>query len=407
MNKDKKKLARSIATLITSAIFLIISLLFVVASLIMYNNDTIDNQSDVGINADVEINSSIDTLENSSEVILSSEVPEENQSSIVESSEESSEAEEVILNHDFIHNKYGHTFVYGDSGFEQFNYGEKALKRYVDGLNSLSELFPKETKVYNITVPISTTYASIPREIYVQHDFYNKEQGTFVSTVEASLNENITNIPIVSKLRERYDNGEYIFFRTDNNWTPLAAYTAYAEFCEAVGLNAYAITSFPTVEVGDFLGRFYFATQDENMKKNPDKFTCYSTVPSVNTSLTVYNGEAKYTNYNLCDNKVDINNAYDIFVGTTAGRYEINTTVNGGNLLLIGDSSIYPMLPFLASHYGKIDVINPNVFESSLSEFLQNRQYDNVITMCYTTNATAGDNKPACNNCIEVTIGNE
>ena len=312
-----------------------------------------------------------------------------------------------IYHVDFVHNIYGHTFIYGDSGFEQFNYGENALNRYINGLNALSGFFAENTSIYNITVPISTTYASIPREIYTQHDFYNKSQGTFVSKVVAGLNSKITNIPIVEKLQERYDNGEYLFFRTDNNWTPLAGYTAYAEFCEVKGMNAYAISGFPMKDAGDYLGRFYFATQDVNMKSNPDNLSYYATVPSVSTSLTVYDNGSKYTNYSLCGNKVDVENGYDVFLGVDAGRYEINTTASGGNLLIIGDTSVYPVLSFFASHYSKIDFINPLSFDTTISEFLKNRQYDDVITMCYTTNATAGDYMPAFNKFVEVINENE
>ncbi|MBE6691807.1 MAG: hypothetical protein E7586_00550 [Ruminococcaceae bacterium] len=406
MNKKKQKLAFRIATLITCAVFLVLSLLFAVASLIL-NRSNSNSENSYIVSSEEQDESSTEALENASQVFGESSVNIDEVVSKEPSSEPSSDDIVEELHHDFIHNIYGHTFIYGDSGFEQFNYGENALNRYINGLNALSEYFPENTKVYNITVPISTTYVSIPREIYTQHDFYNKSQGTFVSKVVSGLDPKITNIPIVEKLQERYDNGEYLFFRTDNNWTPLAAYTAYAEFCNAKGLNAYAISGFPKTEQGDFLGRFYFATKDENMKGNPDILSYFSTVPSVSTSLTVYDNGSKYTNYNLCGNKVDVESGYGVFVGIDAGRYEINSTANGGNLLIIGDSSVYPVLPFLASHYSKIDFINPANFDLTVSEFLQNRQYDDVITMCYTTNATAGDYMPAFNTFIEASNENE
>ena len=70
-----------------------------------------------------------------------------------DSSYDSSEntLEEDELQHGWVINKYGYTYLYDDSGYEQFNYSTQTLERYVNSLNHLSSLIPAETKIYSIT----------------------------------------------------------------------------------------------------------------------------------------------------------------------------------------------------------------------------------------------------------------
>ena len=302
-----------------------------------------------------------------------------------------------VFEHGWIINELGYTYVYGDAGYEQFNYKTTALERYINSLNNVASSIPQSSRIFSITAPVSSTFADIPRDVYKKDNFYNQSQSAFVSTVASRLNSCIINIPIVSKLEEQYDNGEYVFFRTDKNWTSLAAYTAYLEYCNAAGFVPYSIENFSkTVEL-DFLGCFYNSTKMPSMESNPDSLICYSCIPSVKTNLTVYAGGMLYDTYELCNNKAGINNAYDVYLGRTAGRYELSTTVEGGNLLIIGDSSANPFIPFIACHYSKIDFIDPRYFTNESQDFFTNREYDDVLIMCYSTNAVSGEYIPSLN----------
>lgn len=299
--------------------------------------------------------------------------------------------------HGFIRNKYGITYIYGDSGFEQFSYKMTALDRYANSFNHLVSVIPESMRIFNITVPVSSTFVKIPHEIYSADGFYNKSQSTFVSTVESKLNNRVENIPIVELLQEQYNRGENIFFRTDKNWTSLAAFTAYNEFCNKANLIPYTLEEFQKIQVGKFLGSFYTATSSEEMFENPDEFIVYSMIPDVKASVTIYDSGLVIKDKSLCENDVGLDNAYSFYLGMDAERYEIGTTASGGSLLIIGDSSVYPILPYLACHYAKIDFINPMLFETNFSEFFKNHSYDDVLTMCYSTNAINGEYIPKLN----------
>ncbi len=353
-----------------------------------------DNKMGIVTFSDVDTSSSLHDLSAMSSSDLSSQIVSNVFNDI---SFDSSVNEPKDVYHGFVQNRFGITYVYGDCGFQQFSYKMTALDRYIHSFDYISELVPENTRMFNITVPVSSTFASIPYDIYTADGFYNKSQGTFVATVDSGINDRIVNVPIVSLIKEHYDLGEDMFFRTDKNWTSYSAYLAYVEFCNAANIIPYQLEQFTKAQLGDFLGSFYQATLTEAMETNPDNFIAYTGVEDIKTDVTIYDSGLVIKDYNLCNNKTSVSDRYNYYLGMSAGRYKIGTTANGGSLLVIGDESVHPILPFLSCHYTKIDYINPLYFENSLVDFLNSHSYDDVLTMCYTTNAINGDYIPTLN----------
>lgn len=301
------------------------------------------------------------------------------------------------VKHGWVINEYGYTYVFKDAGYEQFNYKTSALDRYVSSLNAFSEKLPYNIRLFNVIVPVSSTFVDIPKNIYVGDNFFNQSQSAFCSTVATMSNGRVISVPLVEVLENRYDAGDYVYFRTDKNWTSLGAYIAYREFCEAAEFNAYSEDTFKKIDIGEYLGSFYNATRSSQMQDNPDRFFLMPMCESVKSTMTVYSDGRIYTNYLFCNNSYNINSAYNVFLGREAERYEIHTNAGGGSLLIIGDSSVNAFLPFVASHYSRIDYINPNLMKTSLEDFIKGRNYDDCILMCYSTNAISGEYIPLLN----------
>ncbi len=398
MDQNTNKLTNRTILLITGAVFLIIAVLFTVLSLVTMRPEEPDTSSTLSNNSNVPDDNSSAPPESSEDYSDFSNVFAESLPN--ESSDNSTESD--IIEHGWVINEFGYTYLYGDSGYEQFNYNTASIDRYVVGLNRFSSIIPQGTRIYNIVVPVSSTFASIPREVYVADNFYNKSQSAFVSTVASKTDERVINVPIVEKLEAQYDNGDYVFYRTDRNWTSLAAFTAYQSFCEKSGLTAYPITAFSSSEIGPFLGSYYRATSSPTMEDNPDSVTCISHSDNVTTALTVFDNGMMFEQYRLCNNEVDISSATDCYLGRSAERFQITSTADGGSLLIVGDSSAHALIPMLASHYSKIDFIDPECYKSTIPEFLTERSYDDVLTICYSTNAINGNYIPSFNTIIGV-----
>ena len=390
---------RTIAIASISVILITVLVLAFVSFALSDNRNNHNNDSDVSDSISHESSDvTIVPIDDSSDEV--SDESDDVSSVFAQSDDGSTDSNDDELFHGWIINEYGYTYVYDGCGYEQFNYKSSAMDRYIDSFDDLVDILPEKTRIFNIIVPVSSTFASIPREIYTSDNFYNQSQSAFSTTVASKNNARIIDIPIVNLLEAQYDAGEYVYFKTDKNWTSLGAYNAYRVFCEMAQIDSYPLVNYPKKNHGDFLGSFYNATQLSEMYESPDTFISYSTLPSVKTSLTVYDGGMIYSDYKLCDNNINLYNGYNVYLGRSASRYEINTTSKGGSLLIIGDTSAHPIIPFFATHYSKIDVIDPRKFNEDLCEFLSVREYDDCITMCYSTNAVSGEYIPAFNNII-------
>lgn len=308
------------------------------------------------------------------------------------------ESQTGSVKHGWVINERGYTYVYGNAGYEQFNYKPTALMRYVNSLNSLSEIVPENVRMFNMIAPVSSTFADIPREVYTADGFYNAAQGDFVQAVGAKLNVRITNLNVIPSVKSLYDAGDYVFFRTDRNWTPEAAYAAYAEYCAAAGLSRYSSNSFPKNEAGTFLGSFYKATENEDMKNTPDSIVCFCPIPALCAKLTVYSGDSVYECFVPGKNSFSQTEGENVYFGMKSGRYSISTSVdNGRKLLIIGDSSSYPLAMFLSAHYSLVEIVEPEYFKQPFEEYLTNNRFDDILTVCYSTSAVNGDYVPVFN----------
>ena len=308
------------------------------------------------------------------------------------------EVQSGTVKHGWVINDYGYTYVYGNAGYEQFNYKMTALIRYVNSLNSLAETVPDNVRMFNIVAPVSCTFADIPREIYTADGFFNAAQADFVNAAGSKLDKRITNINVIPAVKALCDAGDSVFYRTDRNWTSAAAYAAYAEYCSAAGFNRYSANSFPKNDAGEFLGSFYKATGNDDMKNSPDSLVCFCPIPALSPKLTVYSGATVYDCFVPGRNALAQNDFETVYFGMKTGRYAISSSVEEGKrLLIIGDSSSYPLAMLLSAHYSLVEVVEPEYFSQSFAEYLTNSQFDDILTVCYSTNAVNGDYVPKFN----------
>ena len=76
-------------------------------------------------------------------------------------------------------------------------------------------------------------------------------------------------------MKERYDNGEYVYYKTDHHWTSLGAYYCYRAIMEHFGLEPYPLESFERETVSD---AFYGTTHSKGGFKfvEPDTIEFFS-----------------------------------------------------------------------------------------------------------------------------------
>ncbi len=401
MKQERKNIVRQKnaeerkAILITIVIVLAIALLILAAVLFLPNvteneksdelsSDRADNTvSNVSHSEESSLAESRDASQTESQDTSESDISDEsNDMSDVSGSDE--------LVHRWVINNLGYTYIYGDIGLEQCSATTATLQRYADTVNSLSSSLPSGVKVYSITVPTHAEFVDIPREIYSADQFFNASQKNVINGINDRLDSRITAVNIYETLREHSD--EYLYFRTDINWTPLAAYYAYSEFSSAAGFSSPAFNDYNKEMYTGFLGRFYTATEEPTLAANPDTIEYPLVDPEGNCNLTVYHRGLIYNNYKVVGNSVSApSNGYNVFLGMEAERYKITTGNSGDKLLIVSDTSAAAFVPYLVSHYSEIHYVNPSYFGDSLKGYVSDNGIAEVLFMNYATNANRFD----------------
>lgn len=394
MNEEHNKILRQNkaqekkAILITMLAMLSIALLILAAFLLLPNkHEKIENNSEVssdkvGNNA---YNVSRDYTDNTSHSNNSSETSSKDET-FSDTSNTVSESDGDLV-HGWVINNLGYTYLYGDKGFEQFTATETTINRYVATINNLAASLPDNIKVYNILAPTNIEFVDIPREIYTADNFYNASQRKTIAQINEKLDERITAINIYDTILSH--KSEYLFFRTDINWTSLAAYYAYCDFATAASFSPVSLNEFNKQKYEGYLGRFYVATNEEALAKNPDTIEYFLTDVNGECDLTIYHKGITYNNYTISGNSVTASaNAYNVFLGMDAEYFKITTkAISGKKLLIVADTSAASFVPYLINAYSEIHYINPNYYKENLSIFAKEKDIDEVLFLNYTTNA--------------------
>jgi len=298
--------------------------------------------------------------------------------------------------HGWVINSYGYTYLYNGCGYRQFSYGTAAFDRYINTVAQFCTRVNGSSRIFNLPAPVSTTFADIPREVYVADNFFNRPQSSFVADIADKLDGKAIIVDIVDDIEKLFDSQRQVYYNTDSNWTPLAAFCAYEAYCAAAGFDALPFSAFGCSEYGKFLGDFYTATKSSSLAENADRFYCLTPPQGITTELNVYASGKMRSGYTLCGNGFSADNPFGVYFGIKAPRYEVISNAEGGkSLLVIGDTSCRPMIPLLAAHYSRIDYIDPAGFGEDLAEFAAKRNYDDILISMYTVNAVSGAEIPA------------
>lgn len=150
---QKKKLTKKTVLILTASVFLIIAMTIAGASLFLQryeDKDPIihkDNESLTSFNGHIsESNETDDPIGDASQTFAESfpeisDVSDDISLNEAESStEENKNESEPEIKHGWVINEYGYTYLYGNCGYEQFNYKSTALERYSASLNSFASL---------------------------------------------------------------------------------------------------------------------------------------------------------------------------------------------------------------------------------------------------------------------------
>lgn len=283
--------------------------------------------------------------------------------------------------------KRGNLFVIGDTALEIFYGNEKISEDYAEVINTYVTSLGENVIIYDMIVPNHFEFG-LPEKYKSK---IGKPQKPFIDLVKDKLDTSVVFVDIYDKLKEHYDLGEYLYFRTDHHWTALGAYRAYEKFCESAGIIPLTLDSYEKRTSTGFLGTLYNSSMDKNLASNPDIVEYFvSDLPYTQTNTDKNGG--KGPGKLIREAKEGKTNGYLTFMGGDIPLAEIKTeNTDGRKIIVFKESYGNAFIPFLIPHYETVYVADIRSFPYNAINFIK----ENEITEVLFLNNIMTSNTPA------------
>lgn len=204
--------------------------------------------------------------------------------------------------------------------------------------------------------------------------------------------KDVNYIDILPVLKEKLDNGEYVYYKTDHHFTSLGAYYTYCEVMKQFGMedDIIPLEKFDQELVSD---SFYGTTWSKSGFKfvGPDNiyyFHCKEVDESEFTTTRYMSEENKTSFAGFYDRSfLSSKDKYSSFLGGNSYKTTVVKTNSEGQrpkLLLVKDSFGLSLAPFLALHFD-LELINVSDMQS-VSKLAEANGFDYVLVVYNTEN---------------------
>lgn len=236
--------------------------------------------------------------------------------------------------------------VCGDYGIEYFSPDPTGSTAYAETVTKFAQKYPN----------INTTCLLIPKCCAFESpagydDPYEATKRFIRSTYD--MMEGVTTADCMGVMTEH--DGEYMFYRTDHHWTSLGAYYASVAFCEANGIEPYALDSYETTIQTGYVGSLYmYGNNPPSLKENPDYTVAH--YPHQGYAMSYYRDGVKYSGEAINGSRSDYAGA---FMCGDQPLTVINTDLkNGKTLLVFKESYGNAFIPYMIDYFEQIVVVD-------------------------------------------------
>lgn len=207
--------------------------------------------------------------------------------------------------------------------------------------------------------------------------FENESARKYSGDELAAISESYSSVPFDVKTVDvsavlAAHNGEYLFFRTDPEWTSVAAYHAASTFCEAAGLRPPDLSAYREFRFIDYVGTLRTMDSSGSLRTVPDYVVYHLSDGLINEqTITARISSGEYVTY--CSPTVSqARMGADIFVGGYFSHTIIQGAADNGKVLMIvGDDYAKAFSAWMVPCCEKIVFVNPRYFAGTGSEFMR------------------------------------
>lgn len=182
--------------------------------------------------------------------------------------------------------------------------------------------------------------------------FGTSEQDEVWETIDNTLSSRgVSYIDLRSELKDHFDDGEYVYYKTDHHWTTLGAYYAYEKTAREMGIDPAPISSFRRETVSDsFYGTTWSASGAKWIKPDTVEFFRYDGDENFLTDRGYgQDGQRDVINGLYQTSFLNEKDKYSSFIGGNAGRIDITADGEGREkILVVRDSFFNSTAPFFA-----------------------------------------------------------
>ena len=208
---------------------------------------------------------------------------------------------------------------------------------------------------------------------------YNRPDGDVAfNMMKDTLSQNAGYIDTLSLLRDKYQAGEYVIYRTDHHWTTLGAYYLYCEIMSSLGKSDKIISKdqFEITQILDFSGTT--ASKGNFPFYQKDIMEIWHLEDEKEYEITV-DGEIIQGFYS--EDFLEGNDKYSVFLD---GTHNVTTIRKPGEkretLIVAKDSFANCLIPFLAREY---DIVALNLRTNSTLSFAAEYYSASAVLVVY------------------------
>ncbi len=169
------------------------------------------------------------------------------------------------------------------------------------------------------------------------------------------------------------------FYRTDHHWTSEGAYQAYRSCADVLGFTPLDQSAFAKEKIDGFYGTSYAKAGFWTIAPDTMELWHSNTALSVEIQDDAAPQPVLYNGVFFRD-ALDTMDKYTVYLDGNHARVRLINEAGQGKLLVIKDSFAHTLVPFLAEHYGQIDMIDLRHFRRMpVSEFAVQEGYTDVL----------------------------
>ncbi|MGI6279596.1 MAG: DHHW family protein, partial [Acutalibacteraceae bacterium] len=225
--------------------------------------------------------------------------------------------------------------------------------------------------------------------------------------IKANISEKCGYIDLFSTFREKYNAGEYVYYKTDHHWTAEGAYIAYCEIMKKWGLEKSIIPkeSFKFEKIKGFYGTTWSKagmkfvppdTMEIWSLGNDDDFVtdCISEQVKKSKDNKRVTVKQKYKSFSGWLNRdyLEKKNKYAAFLDGTHNEQTVflKSGEKRERLLIVKDSFANTLVPFLAQHFDLV-IINLSNNISNATKYANEYECNRVLIVYNFENLTGSN----------------